>query len=134
MSVLTGTQLSGNVSSLGADDDSYYVLSTTNAGAQWAASFRGLPSNIASLTVTYKGHATANCTQNVNLWNWYYSAWVSISNTPAGTSDSTLVIPAPGLLSDYVFLGEARASLQCFRTDSGGFDVHSNLLKLTYTP
>ncbi len=48
--------------------------------------------------MTYKGHAGTSCTQNVNLWNWYYNAWVPISHTTAATSDSTRHIPAPGLL------------------------------------
>jgi len=124
--------VSGNASSLGADDGSYYVISAPNGGAQWAATF-SVSSPLTSLSLTYTGHASTSCTQNVNLWNWYYSAWISISNTEAGTADSTLALPAPGLLSDYVFLGEVRASVQCFRTSGGSFDLSSDLLKLTYS-
>jgi hypothetical protein len=129
---MTGSVKSGSVSSLAADDGGYYVLSTLNASAQWSASFTGLPSSLASLAVTYNGHAGAACTQNLNLFNWYYNAWVSISHTTAGTSDSTLTINAPGQLSDYLFMGELRVSLQCFRTDGTGFDLSSDLLKIMY--
>jgi hypothetical protein len=133
VSVLVGTLNSGNVGNLSAADGSYYVLSTLNSGAQWAASFTGLPSSLATLTVTYKGHAGTSCTQNVNLWNWYYNAWVPISHTTAGTSDATLTLPAPGLLSDYLFLGELRVSVQCFHTDSAPFDLSSDQVKITYS-
>jgi len=131
--VLTGSLKSGNVSSLSADDGSYYVLSTLNSSAQWAASFTGLPSSISTLNVTYKGHAATSCTQNVNLWNWYYNAWVSIAHTTAGTSDATLSLAAPGQLSDYMFLGELRVSVQCFRTDTASFDLSSNLVKIQFS-
>jgi hypothetical protein len=131
--VLTGTLKSGNVGSLAAADGSYYVVSTVNAGAQWSASFTGLPSSIASLTVTYTGHAGASCTQNVNLWNWYYNAWVPIAHTTAGAFDSTLTLPAAGLLSDYLFLGELRVSVQCFRTDAAAFDLSSDLAKIQFS-
>lgn len=133
MSVLTGTLKSGNAASLAADDANYFVVSTVNAGAHWSASFTGLPSSVSTLTVTYKGHATASCTQNVNLWNWYYNAWVPISHTTAGTSDVTLTLPAPGQLSDYLFLGELRVSVQCFRTDAAAFDLSSGLAKIQFS-
>jgi hypothetical protein len=131
--VVTGTLKSGSASSLSADDGSYYVVSTTNASALWSASFTGVPGGLTSLSVTYNGKAGSACTQNVNLWNWYYNAWVSISRTTATTSDSTMSVAAPGLLSDYVFMGEVRASLQCFRTDGAAFDVSSDLLKISYS-
>jgi hypothetical protein len=129
---LNGTEKSGNAASLAAADGDYYVLSTLNSGAQWAASIFGMPSTLSSLTVTYRGHVTTPCTQNVYLWNWYYSAWVSISNSTATTSDSTLVIPAPGLVNDYIFLGELRASVQCFRTDGAGYDLAGDQFKINY--
>jgi hypothetical protein len=127
-----GTFKSGAASSLSADDASYYVLSTLNSSAQWSASFTNLPSSMGSLSVTYNGHPTASCTQNLSLWNWYYNAWVSIAHSTVGTSDATLKVSAPGLLSDYVFLGELRVSVQCFRTDGAGFDVDSDLAKISY--
>jgi hypothetical protein len=131
--VLTGTQASGTVSSLSADDGSYYVVSALNSSAQWSASFTGLPSTMGSLTVTYNGHPTASCTQNLSLWNWYYNAWVAVAHTTAGTSDATLTIAAPGLLSDYIAIGELRVGLQCFRTDGASFNVASDLAKITYS-
>ena len=133
MKVLTGTLKSGNVGSLAAADGSYYVVSTVNGGTQWSASFTGMPSSIASLTVTYTGHAGTSCTQNMSLWNWYYNAWVPISHTTAGTSDTTLSLPAGGLLSDYLFMGELRVSVQCFRLDGGAFDLSSDLAKIQFT-
>ena len=133
MSVLTGSLKSGNVASLSADDGNFYVVSTVNSGAHWAASFTGLPSSVSTLTVTYKGHAGTPCTQNFNLWNWYYNAWVSIAHTTAGTSDTTLSLAAPGQLSDYMFLGELRVSVQCFRTDAASFDLSSNLVKIQFS-
>jgi len=86
-----------------------------------------------SLTLTYRGHASATCTQNVNLWNWYYSAWVSVSNTGVGTTDATLTLAAPGQLSDYLFFGQVRASVRCFRSDGAPFDLSADLLTLRYT-
>jgi hypothetical protein len=133
VSVLTGTAKAGGLSSLAAADGNYYVVATANSGAQWSAGFTGVPSPLRGLTITYRGHSSSPCTQNVNLWNWYYSAWVSIANTATGTTDSTVTLSAPGLLSDYVFLGEVRASVQCFRTDAAQFDLSADLLKLTYT-
>ena len=133
MKVLIGTLKSGNAGSLAAADGSYYVVSTVNAGAQWSASFTGLPSSMASLTVTYTGHAGTSCTQNVSLWNWYYNAWVPISHTTAGTADSTLTLPAAGLLPDYLFLGELRMSVQCFRTDAAAFDLSGDLAKIQFS-
>ena len=133
MSVLTGTPAGGNVGSLAADDGGYYVLSAVNSAAQWSASFTGLPAAVGTLNVTYDGHASASCTQNVSLWNWYYNAWVPVAHTTAGTSDTTLSFAAPGLLSDYVFLGELRVSVQCFRTDSAAFTLSSDLVKIQYS-
>jgi hypothetical protein len=133
VSVLTGALKSGNVSSLSAEDGNYYVVSALNASAQWSASFSGLPSSLSALNVTYKGHAGSPCTQNLSLWNWYYNAWVAISHTTAGTTDTTLSLPAAGLLSDYLFLGELRVSIQCFRTDAASFDLSSDLVKIAYS-
>ena len=133
MSVLLGGPAGGDVASLSADDGTYYVLSSLNSGAQWSASFLGLPASVGALTVTYDGHASMPCTQNVNLWNWYYNAWVPIAHTTAGSSDTTLSLAAPGLLSDYVFLGELRVSVQCFRTDSAAFDLSSDLVRIQYS-
>jgi hypothetical protein len=133
VSVLLGSLASGTVSSLSADDGSYYVLSAVNSAAQWSASFTGLPASVGSLNVTYDGHASASCTQNLSLWNWYYNAWVPVAHTTAGTSDATLSLAAPGLLSDYVFLGELRVSVQCFRTDSTAFALSSDLVNITYS-
>ena len=131
--MLTGSPKSGSVASLSADDGAYYVVSALNSSAQWSASFTGLPASVATLNITYKGHASTSCTQNVSLWNWYYNAWVAIAHTTAGTSDETLSLPAPGLLADYLFLGELRLSVQCFRIDSAAFDLSSDLVKITYS-
>ena len=133
MRVLTGAAKSGNVGSLAADDGSYYVVSALSSSAQWSASFTGLPSSVGSLTVTYDGHATTPCTQNVSLWNWYYNAWVPISHTTAGTSDTTLTLPSGGLLADYLFLGELRVSVQCFRSDSAAFDLAGDLARVAWS-
>ena len=131
--MVTGTLKSGSSASLAADDGAYYVVSTVNASAQWSASFSGVPNGLRSLGLTYNGKAASACTQNLNLWNWYYNAWVPISRTTATTSDSTLSVGAPGLLADYVFIGELRASVQCFRTDAAAFDLSSDLLKISYS-
>ena len=61
------------------------------------------------------------------------NAWVSIAHTTAGTSDVTLTLPAPGQLSDYLFLGELRVSVQCFRTDAAAFDLSSGLAKIQFS-
>jgi hypothetical protein len=131
---MTGTLKSGTVAGLTADDSSYYVLSTVNGAAQWWASIKGMPSSVASLSVTYNGRAAAACTQNVSIWNWYLNSWVNISHTSATTaSDSTVTIAPAGLLSDYLFLGELRASVQCFQTGAPTFNVSSDLLKISYS-
>jgi len=132
VTLLTGASSSGGAANLSLADGSYYVVSGSNASTQWSASFFGVPTP-RSLTLTYKGHASTSCIQNLNLWNWYWSSWVSISNSGAGSVDATTTASAPGLLSDYVFLGEVRASVQCFRTDGGAFSLSSDLLKLSYT-
>ena len=132
MTLLTGSSSRGAASDLGAADGRYYAVSSANASTQWSASFFGVPTS-RSLTLTYRGHASTSCIQNLNLWNWYWASWVSISNSGAGTADATTTAAAPGLLSDYVFLGEVRASVQCFRTDGVAFELSSDLLKLSYT-
>jgi hypothetical protein len=131
--VLTGALQSGSVAGLGADDSNYYVLSTLNSSAQWWASFKNVPPGFSSLKVTYNGHAGTSCTQNVSLWNWYYNAWVNVSHTTAPTADSTITVAAPGLPSDYVFMGEVRASVQCFSTGAPPFTLSSDLLKISYS-
>jgi hypothetical protein len=132
VNVLAGAYTSGNVAGLSADDGSYYAVSSVGSSAQWSASLTGMPFNVGSLTVTYNGHASAACTQIVYLWNWYYNAWVPISSTTAGSSDATLSLPAPGLLSDYLFLGETRVSVQCFRADAAAFILRSDLLRVDW--
>jgi hypothetical protein len=104
-----------------------------SGGAQWVATFAAVPALAKSLTVTVTGHSSSSCTQNVNVWNWYYSAWVTISNRGLGTTNTTVAPSVVGLLSDYVFMGELRASIQCFRTDNAPFDLSTDLLKLNYT-
>ena len=44
-----------------------------------------------------------------------------------------LTLPSGGLLADYLFLGELRVSVQCFRTDATAFDLSSNLLKIQFS-
>jgi hypothetical protein len=132
VTLVTGSSSTGGASSLGAADGSYYVVASAHGSTQFSASFFGVPTP-RSLTLTYKGHASSSCIQNLNLWNWYWSSWVSVSNAGAGTADATTTATAPGLLSDYVFLGEVRMSVQCFRTDGATFSLSSDLLKLSYT-
>lgn len=130
--LVSGTPRSGGAADLSADDGNAYVIGSQNAQSQWYGRFMGLSSSTHSLTVTYKGHATAPCTQNINIWNWYYASWVSISNGAGSTTDASYTVSVPGLISDYVGLvgGEVRVGVQCFRTDGATFDLSNNLLKL----
>ncbi len=134
VSIISGTAKSGGVGDLAAADGSSYVVASVNGQAHWYGRFTGIPSSSRSLTVSYKGHASSACTRNINIWNWYYAAWLSLANGPAPTTDGTVTVSVPGLISDYIgFGGEVRIGVQCFRTDGGSFDLSTDLLTLQYS-
>jgi serine protease AprX len=134
VSVLTGTVRGGSAASLNADDDTYFLVTSsfTTPTAAWYGAFTGLPVTAKNLKVTYKGKNSVTCTQTVAIWRWATSSWIQLdSRSVGGTEVAIADLAPPGAASDYVSsTGEVRARVRC--TAFSPFTESGDLLKLAY--
>ncbi|MEA2827813.1 MAG: hypothetical protein QOG43_2252 [Actinomycetota bacterium] len=135
-SVTTGSLVSGSAADLaGADLQKYSVLA---AGAltrttAFTATFPAVPRTLSVLRLTYRGGATAPCTQTVSLYRFSTGVWADLDSRAATVADQTIAdLAAPGAASDYVSgIGDVRARVRCASTPSG-HTLNANQLQLTY--
>ena len=104
--VLTGTHAGGSEASLAADDNDYYrVRSTTSGTTRWAAfgaAFAGVPNDLSSLEVAYRGLASRACTQFLAIRDFSRGVWVLLDMRTAGPSEVTVEGTPAGDPADYV--------------------------------
>jgi Domain of unknown function (DUF4082)/Bacterial Ig-like domain/Bacterial Ig domain/Purple acid Phosphatase, N-terminal domain len=133
-----GTLQGGNAASLGADDNAYLQIGSTTTGTRttdWYGSFTGVTNSLSNLRVSYTGRNTVSCTQNVYIWRWTNSAWVSLSSRSVGTTEVALTNLAPsGSAADYVSGtsgdGEVRVRVRCRR--STNFSANGDLMQISF--
>ncbi|MDP8911019.1 MAG: S8 family serine peptidase [Actinomycetota bacterium] len=134
--IQSGSLRGGTVSSLGADDLSYYELNSTSsffsAASSWYGTFTGLPRAPSKLAVAYKGKNSAACTQTVSIWRWPTSSWVQLDSRTVST-ETQVDAAVGGALNEFVSSsGDVRVRVRCQR--SSAFFASGNLLRITYTP
>ncbi|HLL86947.1 MAG TPA: hypothetical protein VK387_06520, partial [Thermoleophilaceae bacterium] len=119
------------------DDDSYYEVNSTASGTRtssWYGRFPGVSNALKSLKLTYKGKASATCTQTVALYRWTTASWVSLDSRSVGTTEVLVDKSPTGTLGDYVSGtsgdGEVRARVRCTRTSV--FYSRGDLMRLTH--
>jgi hypothetical protein len=131
----SGGLVGGTVASLNADDDNYLVVRRPKAGtsAVWTGTFTGVDNAAGSLAVTYRGKASATCTQVVSIFRWPDSTWVQLDTRSVGTSEVLVAdLSPPGPVADFVSgttgAGDVRVRVSC--TGSTAFTVSADLLTL----
>jgi Purple acid Phosphatase, N-terminal domain len=130
----TGTARAGNAASLTADDNNYFQVNSTTTGTRttsWYGSFTGVPTDIGTLRVTYRGRNSASCTQVVAAWRWTDSTWQQLDSRALGNTETTLSdLAPPGAAASYVSpAGEVRVRVRCTRT--ANFNVSGELLRIS---
>ncbi|CAB4916560.1 unannotated protein [freshwater metagenome] len=117
------------------DDALYLAFNSTNKGTrtvQWYGTFSNVPAAPTALTATFKGRASASCTQVFAIYNWVTRAWVNLDTRAVGTTDVLVTLPVAGTLADYVSAGSTRLRVTC-TSGAGSFTASGNLLRLTTT-
>ena len=89
-----------------------------------------------SLKVTYRGRASANCSQTLYAYNWTTSTWVQIDGPRTiGTTEIEVNVSLGGTLADFVSnasgTGDVAIRVRCTR--DSGFYTRGDLLRVTYT-
>jgi hypothetical protein len=134
----TGTARSGDVSSLAADDNSFYEVNSSSGATYWYGRFNGIPNTLQNLRVTYSGLSSLTCTQNVRIWNWSYGYWVSLDTRSVGSTEVGLTVAPGGTLSAYVSgstgNGDVAVAIRCSRSDSTSFFTSADFLQIAYDP
>ena len=136
--VLTGEALSGNASSLGADDNNYLVVRSTKTGTKvaiWFASFTGVDNSISTLHASYKGKSSSTCTQVISIFRWTDASWIQLDSRSIGDAEVEAADLSPsGTLADYVSgtsgAGEVRVRVSC-STSGARFDLSADRLQAT---
>ena len=139
VTIYYGSLRSGGVARLGADDDSYLEINSTTSGTRvsdWYGRFTGVANGIRSLRVTYRGKASASCTQSVWIYNWTTGAWVSLDSRSIGTTEVEIAATPGGTLANYVSGttgdGDVAVRIRCARSDAVNFWTSGDLLKIVY--
>jgi subtilisin family serine protease len=137
--ILAGTHRSGTASSLAADDNAYYEVSSTTSGQRttdWYGTFTGVSNSLSNLRVSYTGKSSRSCTQVIFIWRWTTSSWVQLSSRNVGTTEVSIANLAPGgMLADHVSGtsgdGDVRVRVRC-RRSSQSFFASGDLLRISY--
>jgi Bacterial Ig domain len=139
--VTAGALLSGNFSSLAANDNNYLAVSSTTAGTRttaWYGEFVSVHRELTNLRVRYVGKNSRTCSQTVAIWNWTTNKWVQLDSRQVGTTEATiknLAPPAPqsnfvGGPIDSSGRGHARVRVRC--QSAGNFTARGDLLRIDY--
>jgi len=138
LTVNTGSYIGGGVSSLAADDGTYFRLSSSSGSTMWWGRITGVPNTLTSLTVTYRGFSTTACTQTLTIWNWQTGVWSSLGSRTLGTTETETVATVTGTLANYVSGTTGNGDVAVRVACSGGyyftsFTTSSELLKIAYS-
>jgi subtilisin len=132
----SGTWRSGSASSLRADDNVFYDVSSTTGSTRtssWQGRFTGVARDLRSLRVTYRGRSSASCSQTVAVWRWTTASWVTIDSRSVGSTEVLVDRSLSGTLTDYVSsAGEVRVRVRC-TSGYQAFSAGGDLLRLTMT-
>jgi PKD repeat protein len=137
-----GTIQSGTVNDTHASDNTYLVLLSAKACGNYATRSQwtfntGLPS-LSSLTITFEWHeegTTSDQVMKTYLWNGGGYSQVDQRTVTSPTSDTTIVIPVSGDLSQYINNGEVRVQFKVGEKDKTyQWTHHIDLLKITAAP
>jgi autotransporter-associated beta strand protein len=130
-----GTPAGGSVSSLSADDNNYYMVASTTSGTRtttFDGVFTGVPSNLSSLAITYKGKNSASRAQTISIWRWTTSSWVQLNSQSVSTTEVLASnLTPPGAPGGYV---DAAGTLQVRVTSTGtaNFTTSADLMQIVY--
>lgn len=144
--IFTGTLRSGNVGGLGTDDNSFFEVdgaktwggpSTTSrlVLSDWFA-LVPVERNLKTLKVTYRGNASAKCSQAVSIYNWRTGLYEKLDRRTIDANEVTIEASPVGSASDYVSPSSSTPDVlvrvQCERFDGIGFTSRGDLLNVTY--
>jgi subtilisin family serine protease len=137
--ILAGSHRFGTASSLAADDNAYYGVSSTTSGTKttdWYGTFSGVSNALSNLRVSYTGKNSRSCTQVIFIWRWSTSSWVQLSSRTVGTTEVAIADLAPsGTLANYVSGstgdGDVRVRVRCRRSGSS-FYASGDLMRISY--
>jgi hypothetical protein len=138
--VETGSLRGGAASSLAADDNQYFQVTSTSFGTRttsWYATTPGVPNEATSLHVTYRGSNSRTCTQSTSIWNWSTSSWTTLDTRSVGSSEVQLTNLAPSgspatWVSGAAGTGDVRVRVRCTRSSSSSFVANGDLLRLSW--
>ena len=130
-----GTLRAGAASALSSDDDVYYQVNSTTSGTRTSSfygSFTGVPTNISSLTATYRGRNSVSCTQVIQIWRVTDGTWQQLNSAALGNTETTRGPYTPtGAAANYVSpTGEVRVRVRC--TTTANFFASGELMQITY--
>lgn len=95
VSITSGTLSSGTFGNLATNNNSYYVVNSTNTkprNCEWMASFTiaQTASEVSRLTVTYDGKYNRSIAQLLYLYDFASGSWVQIDSRNVSTKDITI--------------------------------------------
>jgi hypothetical protein len=137
-----GTILSGDETSLAADDDQFLVVRSAKPNFGFASAivlFGGIPNDSNSIRFTYRGRSSVPCTLEFALAEGGTNGapYVPFDSLPIGTSEVEVeTLSPPGPPSQWIsnppgFLGTIRLRVRCTTGGSSAFDLSSDLAMLT---
>ena len=139
VTVQSGSVRAGGVASLPSDDNVFFQANSTTSKvytSSWYGTFSGVARSLRSLSVTYSGKSSRDCTQTLSVWNWATNSWVQLDSRTIGTTELKVVRSAPGTLASYVSGAAAEGSLRvrvlCTKTNRNFF-TSSDLLRIDYS-
>ena len=126
---------SGGVATLQSDDNSYYVVTSSQFGSatDWYGTLSGLPASPASLQIGWVGKASITCSATTYAWRWSTNSWVTVNSRSLGTSEVSVSATPSGALSSYVSGGTMRVRIRCSLFQLGSFTNSTDLLRVTYS-
>jgi subtilisin len=133
-----GSLRAGSSSRLAADDNLLYEVAATTTGTRtssWYGRTAGVSNAAKTLSVRYRGRASATCSQTTAIYRWTTASWVQIDARNIGTTEVQVDRALTGALGDYVSGtsgdGEVRVRIRC--TAGSGFYTGADLLRVTHT-
>jgi hypothetical protein len=140
-SVISGSLVAGTAGSLGADDGSYYEVTSTgflwlSQAPAFSASFTGVPSTASNLGVAHDGRGSTTCTLTLSIWNFSSSSWTTLGQQSIGSASDSLFTPpvVAGAAGSYrSSSGEVRVQARCSASTFGSYRLRSDRLTLTYS-
>ena len=136
--IVNGTLRSGSAANLDEDDDVYYEVNSTTASTRktvWYGVFNGVPNELTSLDVSYKGKNSLSCTQKLLIWNFATNTWTQLDSRAVGTTEVLVEETVGGTLANHVSGGSGPGQIgigvQC-TTTAGTFFASADLMEVTY--